>query len=42
MTFQDWQNWHDAGMDIGSHIRTHADLTKLTRDDALNEIAASR
>jgi peptidoglycan/xylan/chitin deacetylase (PgdA/CDA1 family) len=42
MTFQDWQNWRDAGMDIGLHTSSHAELTKLTRDDALNEVATSR
>lgn len=42
MTSVDWRTWLDGGMDIGSHTRTHADLTKLTTDEALNQIANSK
>ena len=42
MTSADWRTWLDGGMDIGSHTRTHADLTKLTTDEALNQIANSK
>lgn len=42
MTRQDWQVWHDAGMDIGSHTRTHANLPELSDATAREEITASR
>lgn len=42
MTAADWRAWLDAGMDIGSHTRTHADLNKLNPDQAREEIAQSR
>jgi peptidoglycan/xylan/chitin deacetylase (PgdA/CDA1 family) len=42
MTLENWRTWRDAGMDIGSHTRTHADLTGLSADEALNEITFSK
>lgn len=42
MTRQDWQAWTAAGMDVGSHTRTHAKLTELTADDARDQISRSR
>lgn len=42
MTQSDWHTWLDAGMDIGSHTRTHADLTKLSPDEAIDQIANSK
>jgi peptidoglycan/xylan/chitin deacetylase (PgdA/CDA1 family) len=42
MTLGNWQRWRDAGMDIGSHTRTHPKLTKLSSDDARDQIANSR
>jgi peptidoglycan/xylan/chitin deacetylase (PgdA/CDA1 family) len=35
-------NWLDAGMDVGSHTCTHADLTKLNDTDAQKEIELSK
>jgi peptidoglycan/xylan/chitin deacetylase (PgdA/CDA1 family) len=42
MTLENWRTWRDAGMDIGSHTRTHADLTAISFKDAENEIAGSK
>lgn len=42
MTRQDWQAWHQAGMDVGSHTRTHARLPELAEDFARQEISASK
>lgn len=42
MTIQNWRAWLDAGMEAGSHTRTHADLTKLQPEDALQEIRESK
>ena len=42
MTLENWRTWRDAGMDIGSHTRTHADLTALSLEDAQDEIAGSK
>lgn len=42
MTFDDWRAWLGAGMDIGSHTRSHADLTRLDADAAFDQIANSR
>lgn len=42
MTLQDWRAWHDAGMDIGSHTRTHAKLTELADDEAREQITGSK
>lgn len=35
-------SWLDAGMDVGSHTCTHADLTKLEDKEALKEIKLSK
>jgi peptidoglycan/xylan/chitin deacetylase (PgdA/CDA1 family) len=42
MTLENWRTWRDAGMDIGSHTRTHADLTAISIEDAQNEIEGSK
>lgn len=42
MTRADWQAWLTAGMDIGSHTRTHADLNKLSTEQARDQIQGSR
>jgi peptidoglycan/xylan/chitin deacetylase (PgdA/CDA1 family) len=42
MTLSDWYIWLDAGMDVGSHTRTHADLTQLSAEEAQVEICASK
>ncbi len=42
MTVENWRTWHQAGMDIGSHTRTHAKLTELPAEAARHEIAQSK
>ncbi len=42
MTQNDWRAWRDAGMDIGSHTRTHANLTQLPADKAREQIATAK
>ena len=42
MTLQDWRAWRDAGMDVGSHTRTHAALTKISAQQAHEQISASK
>lgn len=42
MTLDDWRTWRDAGMEIGSHTRTHAKLTELPQELARVEIAQSK
>jgi len=42
MSLEDWQCWHSAGMDVGSHTRTHAKLTELPADVARMQIANSK
>lgn len=42
MTVTDWQCWRDAGMDIGSHTRTHAALTQISSNEAREQIANSK
>lgn len=42
MTIENWRAWLDAGMEVGSHTRTHADLTKLQTEEALQEISESK
>ena len=42
MTKHDWRLWISSGMDVGSHTRTHADLTQLTTDEAFDQIANSK
>lgn len=42
MTVQNWRAWHQAGMEIGSHTRTHAKLTELPEAAARREIEDSK
>lgn len=42
MTIENWRAWLAAGMDVGSHTRTHADLTMLQPEEALQEISESK
>lgn len=42
MSHADWRAWLASGMDIGSHTRTHADLTKLDATQACEQITGSR
>lgn len=42
MSRRDWQAWLAAGMDVGSHTRTHARLRQLDTAAAWEEIAESR
>jgi peptidoglycan/xylan/chitin deacetylase (PgdA/CDA1 family) len=42
MTEQDWLAWHGAGMDVGSHTQTHANLTELTAEQAQEQISLSK
>lgn len=42
MTLDNWRAWRDAGMDIGSHTRTHDDLTQLDTSQAQEQIAGSK
>jgi peptidoglycan/xylan/chitin deacetylase (PgdA/CDA1 family) len=42
MTADDWRAWLAAGMDVGSHTRTHADLNQLSPEQAREQIAGSK
>lgn len=42
MTLPEWRQWHEAGMDVGSHTRHHADLTALSDAEAQQEIQQSK
>ena len=42
MTQQDWLTWLGAGMDVGSHTQTHADLRELDATAALKQIKQSK
>ncbi|MDE2416330.1 MAG: polysaccharide deacetylase family protein [Burkholderiales bacterium] len=42
MSEANWRTWLASGMDVGSHTRTHADLTKLSTDEAIDQIANSK
>jgi peptidoglycan/xylan/chitin deacetylase (PgdA/CDA1 family) len=42
MTTQDWLAWHQAGMDVGSHTQTHANLAELAQDAAMQQITQSK
>lgn len=42
MTQQDWRTWHAAGMDVGSHTQTHANLKELPDEQARQQIAQSK
>jgi peptidoglycan/xylan/chitin deacetylase (PgdA/CDA1 family) len=42
MTRQDWLTWHQAGMDVGSHTQTHANLKELSEAQAREQITLSK
>ena len=42
MTLADWHIWRDAGMDIGSHTRTHVKLTDVESHSAREQITLSK
>jgi len=42
MGLADWKTWRDAGMDVGSHTRTHAKLTELQPELAHAQITESK
>ncbi len=42
MTRRDWLNWHQAGMEVGSHTRTHVNLKDLPDDLAREQIVRSK
>ena len=42
MTLQDWRVWHAAGMDVGSHTCTHANLKELSDPEAQDQITRSK
>lgn len=42
MTLRDWMRWLDAGMDVGSHTQTHADLNELSHSAAKLQIQESK
>lgn len=42
MSADEWKDWLQAGMDIGSHTKVHARLTDLPEDEAREQIAASK
>jgi peptidoglycan/xylan/chitin deacetylase (PgdA/CDA1 family) len=42
MSLADWKTWRDAGMDVGSHTRTHAKLTELSPEQACAQIVESK
>lgn len=42
MTQQDWLTWYGAGMDVGSHTQTHANLTELSDEAERQQIVQSK
>lgn len=42
MSEADWRTWLAAGMDIGSHTKTHADLNQSSVELAREQIAGSK
>lgn len=42
MTQQDWLTWQGAGMDVGSHTQTHANLQELPDEAARQQIVQSK
>jgi len=42
MGIQEWAGWLKSGMEIGAHTRTHADLTALSDDAAIEEISGCK
>jgi peptidoglycan/xylan/chitin deacetylase (PgdA/CDA1 family) len=42
MTHTDWQAWLAAGMEVGSHTKTHVDLNAASQESARENIAQSK
>ena len=42
MTLNEWRIWRDAGMDVGSHTQTHANLKNLSDEAAQQQIVQSK
>jgi peptidoglycan/xylan/chitin deacetylase (PgdA/CDA1 family) len=42
MGVQEWSGWLKSGMEIGAHTRTHADLTTLSDQVAMEEISGCK
>jgi len=42
MTQENWLTWIAAGMDVGSHTQTHADLTAISNEAAMQQLAGSK
>ena len=42
MSLDDWHFWLDAGMEVGSHTQTHADLNQLDAREAFAQISESK
>jgi peptidoglycan/xylan/chitin deacetylase (PgdA/CDA1 family) len=42
MTADEWGAWLNSGMDVGSHTRTHGDLTTQDADKAQDQICVSK
>lgn len=42
MTLEDWKMWQGAGMDVGSHTCTHADLNSISDAEANEQIVKSK
>jgi peptidoglycan/xylan/chitin deacetylase (PgdA/CDA1 family) len=42
MTLSGWRIWLSAGMDVGSHTQTHADLNSISLEEAKRQIQDSK
>lgn len=42
MTADEWRLWIQAGMELGSHTRTHAKLTDLSAEEAQTQIVGAK
>jgi peptidoglycan/xylan/chitin deacetylase (PgdA/CDA1 family) len=42
MTVDEWRLWIKAGMELGSHTRTHAKLTELLPEEAQKQIVGAK
>ena len=42
MALKDWKIWRDSGMEVGSHTRSHPNLTTLSTADSHMEIVTSK
>ena len=42
MSLDDWKMWLAGGMEIGSHTRSHANLTTLSATDSREEVLGSK